>query len=286
MISLTGVSKHFNGKRKVVALDSISLDIARGEMVSIVGPSGSGKSTLLNLIGGLDRASSGTVTVDGVDLGTLDETRRSDLRLNKIGFVFQSYNLIPVLSARENVEFIMQLQGLPAAERRRRALEILSTLGIGELADRRPGELSGGQQQRVAVARAIVTNPVLLLADEPSANLDSKSTQELLELLRHVNQQHGVTIVTATHDPIVMTFASRRVQLKDGRIVPDEAAARQIILSGLKAISEWHKKQDPKTTPSAELLRVYDAVAKLSQSPIPEMKMQAEKTQATFLARK
>jgi len=208
----------------VNALADVDFSVSRGEFVSLAGPSGSGKSTLLNLIGGLDSASSGTVTIDGVDLGALDETRRSDLRLNKIGFVFQSYNLIPVLSARENVEFIMQLQGVPAAERRRRALDILTALGIGDLADRRPGELSGGQQQRVAVARAIVTNPVLLLADEPSANLDSKSTQELLELLRQVNAQHGVTIVTATHDPIVMAFASRRVQLRDGRIVSDERA--------------------------------------------------------------
>ena len=208
----------------VNALVDVDFDVARGEFVSLAGPSGSGKSTLLNLIGGLDHASAGTVVVDGVELGALNETRRSDLRLNKIGFVFQSYNLIPVLSARENVEFIMQLQGVAGAERRRRALEILAALGIGELGERRPGELSGGQQQRVAVARAIVTHPVLLLADEPSANLDSKSTQELLELLRRVNREHGVTIVTATHDPIVMTFASRRVQLRDGRIVSDERA--------------------------------------------------------------
>jgi putative ABC transport system ATP-binding protein len=208
----------------VNALADVDFDVVRGEFVSLSGPSGSGKSTLLNLIGGLDQASSGTVVVDGVELGALNETRRSDLRLNKIGFVFQSYNLIPVLSARENVEFIMQLQGVAGAERRRRALEILAALGIGELGERRPGELSGGQQQRVAVARAIVTHPVLLLADEPSANLDSKSTQELLELLRRVNREHGVTIVTATHDPIVMTFASRRVQLRDGRIVSDERA--------------------------------------------------------------
>jgi len=208
----------------VHALADVDFSVARGEFVSLAGPSGSGKSTLLNLIGGLDHPSSGTVTVDGVELGSLDETRRSDLRLHKIGFVFQSYNLIPVLSARENVEFIMQLQGVAAVERRRRAIEMLNALGIGELADRRPGELSGGQQQRVAVARAIVTNPVLLLADEPSANLDSKSTEELLELLQRVNAEHGVTVVTATHDPIVMAFASRRVQLRDGRIVADERA--------------------------------------------------------------
>jgi putative ABC transport system ATP-binding protein len=208
----------------VRALDRVDFEVARGDLVSLAGPSGSGKSTLLNLIGGLDYPTEGTVCVDGVDLGALDEARRSDLRLNKIGFVFQSYNLIPVLSARENVEFIMQLQGVHAAERRRRALDMLGALGIGDLADRRPGELSGGQQQRVAVARAIVAHPVLLLADEPSANLDSKTTEELLELLRHVNRSHGVTIVTATHDPQVMAFAARRVQLRDGRIVADDRA--------------------------------------------------------------
>jgi len=206
----------------VRALDDVDFEVVRGDLVSLAGPSGSGKSTLLNLIGGLDYPTRGSVHVDGVDLGALDEAARSDVRLNKIGFVFQSYNLIPVLSARENVEFIMQLQGVHAAERHRRALEMLGALGIGDLADRRPGELSGGQQQRVAVARAIVTHPVLLLADEPSANLDSKTTEELLLLLRHVNRDHGVTIVTATHDPQVMAFAARRVQLRDGRIVADD----------------------------------------------------------------
>jgi putative ABC transport system ATP-binding protein len=209
----------------VRALDGVDFDVARGDFVSLAGPSGSGKSTLLNLIGGLDRATEGSVTIDGVELGRLDEAGRSDLRLHKIGFVFQAYNLIPVLSARENVEFIMQLQGVGAQERRRRALDMLAALDIGELAERRPGELSGGQQQRVAVARAIVTHPVLLLADEPSANLDSKTTEGLLELLRHVNREHGVTIVTATHDPIVMRFAARRVELRDGRIVDDGRAA-------------------------------------------------------------
>jgi putative ABC transport system ATP-binding protein len=209
----------------VRALDGVDLTVARGDFVSLAGPSGSGKSTLLNLIGGLDRATEGRVVVDGVELGTLTESARSDLRLHKIGFVFQAYNLIPVLSARENVEFIMQLQGVRAAERRRRALEMLSALGIGDLADRRPGELSGGQQQRVAVARAIVSQPVLLLADEPSANLDSKATEDLLDLLRRINATHGVTIVTATHDPVVMSYAARRIGLRDGRIVSDERVA-------------------------------------------------------------
>jgi putative ABC transport system ATP-binding protein len=206
----------------VHALTGVDLEVARGEFVSLSGPSGSGKSTLLNLIGALDRPTTGDVIVDGVALGGLDEAQRSDLRLTKIGFVFQAYNLIPVLSARENVEFIMQLQGVGARERRSRALELLDSLDIADLANRRPGELSGGQQQRVAVARAIVTKPALLLADEPSANLDSTTTETLLDLLRRINVERRVTIVTATHDPIVMRYARRRIQLKDGRIVADE----------------------------------------------------------------
>ncbi|HTK98099.1 MAG TPA: ABC transporter ATP-binding protein [Pseudomonadales bacterium] len=211
----------------VHALRGVDLDVAPGEFVSLAGPSGSGKSTLLNLIGGLDRPSSGEVTVDGVALAGLSEAQLADLRLTKIGFVFQAYNLIPVLSARENVEFIMQLQGVVPAERRERALEILASLGMAELADRRPGEMSGGQQQRVAVARAIVTRPALLLADEPSANLDSETTRGLLELLKRINQERHVTIVTATHDPMVMSYARRRVQLLDGRIASDQRVSAE-----------------------------------------------------------
>jgi putative ABC transport system ATP-binding protein len=211
----------------VTALSGVDLDIAPGEFVSLAGPSGSGKSTLLNLIGALDRPTAGEVVVDGVTLADLDEAQLADLRLTKIGFVFQAYNLIPVLSARENVEFIMQLQGVASAERRSRALEVLASLGMAELADRRPGEMSGGQQQRVAVARAIVTRPALLLADEPSANLDSETTKGLLELLRRINVERHVTIVTATHDPMVMSYARRRVQLLDGRIVSDQRVAAE-----------------------------------------------------------
>jgi putative ABC transport system ATP-binding protein len=207
----------------VCALGGVDFDVRRGEFVSLAGPSGSGKSTLLNLIGGLDRPTAGSVSVGGVDLGGLSEAALADLRLQRMGFVFQAYNLIPVLSARENVEFVMQLQNVPAVERRRRAVAMLQALGLGELADRRPDELSGGQQQRVAVARAIVTHPLLLLADEPSANLDSATTEALLELLRRLNQEQGVTIVTATHDPLVMRYARRQVRLRDGLIVHDSA---------------------------------------------------------------
>jgi putative ABC transport system ATP-binding protein len=207
----------------VRALVNVDFEVAHGEFVSLAGPSGSGKSTLLNVIGGLDRPDEGTVEVDGVCLNELSESELSDLRLEKMGFVFQAYNLIPVLSALENVEFIMQLQGVPTEERHRRSSAMLDELGLSGMADRRPGEMSGGQQQRVAVARAVVTHPVLLLADEPSANLDSKTTEELLKLLQRLNEDHGVTIVTATHDPLVMSYAKRQVRLRDGEIIEDSA---------------------------------------------------------------
>jgi len=206
----------------VYALRGVDFEVHKGDFVSLSGPSGSGKSTLLNIIGGLDRADAGEVSIDEVSLRPLSESALAALRLRKIGFVFQAYNLIPVLSALENVEFILQLQGVDAATRRTRASLVLQKLGLGDMSHRRPGELSGGQQQRVAIARAIVTNPVLLLADEPTANLDSETTRGLLEVLRQLNTESGVTIVTATHDPIVMDFATRRVQLRDGCIEQDE----------------------------------------------------------------
>lgn len=222
VVRCSGISRTYQEEAVPVhALQQINFEVSRGEFVSLAGPSGSGKSTLLNIIGGLDRPDEGEVEVDGVALNSLNESELSDLRLAKMGFVFQAYNLIPVLSARENVEFIMQLQGVSALERGERAAAVLRELGIESMADRRPGELSGGQQQRVAVARAIVTHPVLLLADEPSANLDSTTTKELLELLRTLNETHGVTIIAATHDPMVMSYARRQVNLRDGRIVED-----------------------------------------------------------------
>jgi len=206
----------------VTALDNVSFEVRQGEFVSLAGPSGSGKSTLLNIIGGLDRPTSGDVYLGDTHLNSLNETELSDLRLYQLGFIFQDYNLIPVLNALENVEFTMQLQGVDAKERSERALATLQSLGLGDLAHRRPSELSGGQQQRVAIARAIVTRPKVLLADEPSANLDSKSTEGLLELLKKLNTEQGVTIITATHDPLVMRYARRRVTLVDGRIDSDE----------------------------------------------------------------
>ena len=205
----------------VHALRSVDLDVHAGEFVSLAGPSGSGKSTLLNIIGGLDEFDDGSVQVDGVELDGLSPAALSALRLEKIGFVFQAYNLLPVLTAQENVEFILQLQGIDKQQRRERAAQALDILGLGELGERRPGELSGGQQQRVAIARAIVTSPVLLVADEPTANLDSATTEELLVLMARLNSEQGMTIVTATHDPMVMSHAERQVHLSDGRIDRD-----------------------------------------------------------------
>ncbi len=223
-VRVIGVTRTYRqGEHSVHALAGVDLQIAPGEFVSLAGPSGSGKSTLLNVIGGLDRPTAGDVWVGDVALSTLDAAALASLRLHRIGFVFQAYNLIPVLSARENVEFVLQLQGVAPAARRARALAVLGDLHIAELADRRPADMSGGQQQRVAVARALAARPLLLLADEPSANLDSDATRALLALLRTLNERDGVTIVTATHDPIVLSYARRRVRLVDGRIVEDSS---------------------------------------------------------------
>ena len=203
----------------VRALDDVTLSVLAGEFVCLVGPSGSGKSTLLNITGGLDRANAGRVILDGLDITELPEHQLADIRLRRIGFVFQAFNLLPVLSAVENVEFILQLRGQRHV--RARAMEMLRLLDMAELAHRRPAELSGGQQQRVAIARALVGEPVLLLADEPSANLDSKATEHLLSLLRRLNDERGVSIITATHDPLVMRHARRTVTLQDGQVVLD-----------------------------------------------------------------
>ena len=203
----------------VMALQDLDLEIAAGEFVALVGPSGSGKSTLLNLLGGLDHPTSGRLWVEDKELNTLTNRALAELRLRRIGFVFQEFNLISVLSALENVEYVMLLQGVPDAERRARALAILSEVGLSGLEDRRPGELSGGQQQRVAVARAIVSEPALVLADEPTANLDSATGAALMDLMRQLNEEKGVTFVFSAHDAMVMERARRLVRLKDGQIV-------------------------------------------------------------------
>ena len=205
----------------VPALTDVDLEVPRRDFACLSGPSGSGKSTLLHLIGGLDRPTAGEISVEGKRVDNMESGALARLRLQRIGFVFQAYNLIPVLSARENVEFVMQLQGVPAAARTAKAREILAEVGLEGLEDRRPGELSGGQQQRVAVARAIVSEPALVLADEPTANLDSKTAENLMQLLVHMNTEHHVTFIFSTHDKLVMDFSRRLIRLRDGRIVED-----------------------------------------------------------------
>jgi len=205
----------------VHALKGVNLEVKKGEFLAIAGPSGSGKSTLLNLIGGLDEPTSGKVFLEGIDLATLSKGKLAQMRLSKLGFVFQAYNLIPVLTAAENVEFVLLQQGIPEKQRRRKTIDLLEELGIGEYAERRPNAMSGGQQQRVAVARAIASEPMLILADEPTANLDSETAGSLLDLMRNLNQTKGITFVFSTHDPMVMERAERLVKLKDGRIVTD-----------------------------------------------------------------
>jgi putative ABC transport system ATP-binding protein len=213
------------GKVPVTALQSVNVEVEAGSFIALAGPSGSGKTTLLNLIGGLDRPDEGRILVGGNDYSQLKDAQMAELRLHHIGFVFQAYNLIPVLSAVENVEYVMQLQGVPARERRQRARQILDDVGLGEQYHRRPAELSGGQQQRVAVARAIVSNPSIVLADEPTANLDSKTGEGLLELMREMNTQRGVTFIFSTHDRMVMEYARRVVIIKDGHINDDRVKA-------------------------------------------------------------
>ncbi|WP_298835416.1 ABC transporter ATP-binding protein [uncultured Piscinibacter sp.] len=210
------------GGTEVRALDGIDLDIPAGDFAVLVGPSGSGKTTLLNLIGGLDTPSSGRIVVAGTEIGRMSRAELAALRLRRIGFVFQDFNLIPVLSAIENVEFVMLLQGVGARERRQRALALFDELGLAGLEQRRPGELSGGQQQRVAVARAVAAGPTIVLPDEPTANLDSSAGASLMDLMRRLNERQGVTFVFSTHDPMVVERARRVIRLHDGRIAADE----------------------------------------------------------------
>lgn len=212
---------YHQGKVEVKALDGIDLTIQKGAFTALAGPSGSGKTTLLNIIGGLDDPDSGTVVVDGQPFEQMNQADLAKMRLQKIGFVFQAYNLIPVLSALENVEYIMLLQGLGATERRERAKEVLDDVGLEGMYNRRPAELSGGQQQRVAVARAVASNPSIILADEPTANLDSKTGEGLLEMMKKMNEARKMTFIFSTHDTMVMDYANRLVKLKDGHIDDD-----------------------------------------------------------------
>lgn len=223
LIEVRHVSKiYMQGSIEVPALNDVSLMFEPGEFTVLAGPSGSGKTTLLNLIGGLDVPTNGSIWLEANDLSLLSSSALAAIRLNKIGFVFQAYNLVPVLSAYENAEYVLLLQGMGAAERRERVTDILAAVGLAGLEHRRPSELSGGQQQRVAVARAIAGAPAIVLADEPTANLDSKAGTDLLKLMRTLNQDRGVTFIFSSHDPKVIDYAARLVRLEDGRVVSDE----------------------------------------------------------------
>ncbi len=223
IVSVRNATRHYEqGAGLVRALQGVDLDLEAGEFTALMGPSGSGKTTLLNLIGGLDTPTEGSIEVDGMTISALSGNELSDLRRDRIGFIFQSYNLVPVLTARENTEFVMMLQGVSPKERKERANATLASVGLAGMEHRRPGELSGGQQQRVAVARAIATQPAIVLADEPTANLDSETKAELIALMRRLNEEQGVTFLFSTHDPEIIEAARRVVRLRDGRIETDE----------------------------------------------------------------
>ncbi len=226
IVELESVSKRYQqGELQVEALRDLSLAIEAGEFTAICGPSGSGKTTTLNLIGALDRPSSGRVLIEGRDLGPLSRRELSHLRRDRIGFVFQAYNLMPVLTAYENAEIVLALQGVDEGERRSRVRALLAEVGLEGLEDRRPDQLSGGQQQRVAIARAIASNPAVVLADEPTANVDSETADRLLAIMEQLNRERGVTFIFSTHDPRVMERARRVVRIVDGRVAADERAA-------------------------------------------------------------
>lgn len=223
VIEIKNLEKIYNGTAvQVKAVNGVDLTIEEGEFTAIVGPSGSGKTTLLNMVGGLDSPTSGSIVVDKTDLSTLNKKQLVDFRLNNIGFVFQAYNLIPVLTAKENVSFIMEMQGKPKQEIEKRTSEILNSVGLGDRLSSRPNQLSGGQQQRVAVARALASKPKFIIADEPTANLDSKSTENLLDIMEEMNHKEKITFIFSTHDQRVVNKARRVIVLEDGKIVKDE----------------------------------------------------------------
>jgi putative ABC transport system ATP-binding protein len=222
IVECRAVTKEYrHGAIGVPAVRGVDLTIAKGDFASLAGPSGSGKTTLLNLIGGLDRPTSGAISIDGQGIVGLDNNALAELRLRKIGFVFQAYNLIPVYSAAENIEFILQLMGVEREQRRARAQDLLHQVALDGLGDRRPAQLSGGQQQRVAVARALAGQPAIVLADEPTANLDSATAEDLITLMARLNLDHGVTFLMASHDTRVIARTRRRIVITDGRITAD-----------------------------------------------------------------
>lgn len=222
VIEVRALQKTYNDSEvKVQALNGVDLTIEEGEFTAIVGPSGSGKTTLLNMLGGLDQPTSGYISIGGSDISQLSSSKLIEFRLRNIGFVFQAYNLIPVLTARENVEFIMHLQNIPKTERESRSMSLLKAVGLEGRENSRPNKLSGGQQQRVAVARALASKPKFILADEPTANLDSKSTENLLDIMEELNTKEKITFVFSTHDQRVVNKARRVITLEDGRILSD-----------------------------------------------------------------
>ncbi|MCD4834517.1 MAG: ABC transporter ATP-binding protein [Bacteroidales bacterium] len=223
VLELKNLVKIYNDSEiQVKAVNNVDLSFEQGEFAAIVGPSGSGKTTLLNMIGGLDNPTEGDIIVNDKNIKEFSSSKLIDFRLRNIGFVFQAYNLIPVLTAKENVEFIMELQGKKRAERSERAMELLSAVGIADRANSRPSKLSGGQQQRVAVARALASKPKFILADEPTANLDSKSTETLLDIMETLNKEENITFIFSTHDQRVVNKARRVITIEDGRVVSDE----------------------------------------------------------------
>ncbi len=225
LVSVEEVTRKFPmDHREVIALDNASLRVSAGEFLAIAGPSGSGKSTLLNLIGCIDKPTNGRIRIDGVDTTRLSPSAMTSLRREKIGFVFQTFNLIPVFTAIENVEFPLLVQGLNSTERRRRALEALTSVGLSARAHQRPDLLSGGERQRIAVARAIVHRPALVLADEPTANLDTRNATQLIDLMADLNQRLGLTFIFSTHDQRLLEHTPRIVRLTDGQVVADSLA--------------------------------------------------------------
>jgi len=227
VIDATNISKTYNPDTiPVKAVDNVTLQMQRGEFTALVGPSGSGKTTLLNLIGGLDKSDGGKIIINGTDITTLKPNAMIDFRLHNIGFIFQSYNLVPVLTARENVEFIMLLQNIGKTERDKRVTDLLQQVGLGDKMDVRPSQLSGGQQQRVAVARALASKPQFILADEPTANLDSHSASNLLDIMAMLNKEENMTFIFSTHDQRVIERARRVITLVDGRITSDTGSAK------------------------------------------------------------
>ncbi len=221
VVLLKSVSKEYDlGKTKVEALKNVNIEIKKGEFISISGPSGSGKTTMLNIIGCLDVPTTGEVYIDGIDTRDFSDNEQSVLRNEKIGYIFQSFNLIPVLNVYENIEFPLLLGSRPESknERKHRIMELIESVGLSEYISQRPNQLSGGQQQRVAIARSLVTQPKLVLADEPSANLDSENSKNIMEIMKELNEKKGTTFVFSTHDPLVIGYAQQNVQLRDGQI--------------------------------------------------------------------